>query len=100
MRKSTNTLTPAQVSRSAVDFRQPYLQFRAVGKVTGERSSCPSCSPLPHACPRSTETCGRLAKAPCEETFTAALSPQLLDLDALKRRVNAAFGFDSCRPGF
>ena len=37
------------------------------------------------------ETCGRLAKAPCEETFTAALSPQLLDLDALKRRVNAAF---------
>ena len=36
MRKSTDTLTPAQVYRFAIDFRQPHLQFRAVGKVTGE----------------------------------------------------------------
>ena len=37
------------------------------------------------------ETCRRLDKASCEETFTAALYPQLHDLNALKRRINAAF---------
>ena len=36
MRESTDTLTPAQVYRFAIDFCQPHLQFRAVGKVTGE----------------------------------------------------------------
>src|ERR1700687_2884909 len=36
-------------------------------------------------------TCRRLDKAPCDETFTAALDPQLHDLNALKRRINAAF---------
>jgi len=35
-------------------------------------------------------TCRRLAKAPYEETYTAALYPQLHDLNALKRRINAA----------
>lgn len=91
MRKSTNTLTPAQVYRSAIDFCQPHLRFRAVGKVTGEVLL----SVLFAAAARRSsihETCGRLAKAPCEETFTAALYPQLVDLDAIKRRVNAAFG--------
>lgn len=90
MRKSTNTLTPAQVYRFAVDFCQPYLKFRAVGKVTGEVIL----SVLFAAAARISsihETCGRLAKAPCEETFTAALYPQLLDVNLIKRRVNAAF---------
>jgi hypothetical protein len=90
MRKSTDTLTPAQVYRFAVDFCQPYLKFRAAGKVTGEVIL----SVLFAAAARISsihETCGRLAKAPCEETFTAALYPQLLDVNLIKRRVNAAF---------
>jgi hypothetical protein len=90
MHKFTNTLTPAQVYRFAIDFCQPHLRFRAVGKVTGEVIL----SVLFAAAARLSsihETCGRLAKAPCEETFTAALYPQLLDVDLIKRRVNAAF---------
>jgi hypothetical protein len=31
-REFTDTLTPAQVYRFAVDFRQPHLKFRTVGK--------------------------------------------------------------------
>jgi hypothetical protein len=90
MHKFTNTLTPAQVYRFAIDSCQPHLQFRAVGKVTGEVIL----SVLFAAAARLSsihETCGRLAKAPCEETFTAALYPQLLDVNLIKRRVNAAF---------
>ena len=34
MRKSTTTLTPAQVYRFASDFCQPHLDFQAKGKVT------------------------------------------------------------------
>ena len=81
MRKFTSTLTPAQVYRFAIDFCQPHLQFRAVGKVTGEVIL----SVLFAAAARISSihaTCGRLAKAPCEETFTAALYPQLHDLNA------------------
>jgi hypothetical protein len=91
MHKFTNTLTPAQVYRFAIDLCQPYLQFRTVGKVTAEVIL----SVLFAAAARISsihETCGRLAKAPCEETFTAALYPQLLDVDRIKRRVNAALG--------
>ena len=90
MRQSTNTLTPAQVYRFALEFCQPHLKFRTVGKVTGEVIL----SVLFAAAARISsihETCGRLAKAPCEETFTAALYPQLTDVNAIKRRVNAAF---------
>ena len=90
MRKSTDTLTPAQVYRFAVDFCRPYLQFRAVGKVAGEIIL----SVLFAAAARLSsihETCRRLDKAPCEETLTAALYPQLIDVDGVKRRVNAAF---------
>jgi putative transposase len=90
MHKFTNTLTPAQVYRYAIDFCQPHLRLRAVGKVTAEVIL----SVLFAAAARISsihETCGRLAKAPCEETFTAALYPQLLDLERIKRRVNDAF---------
>ena len=89
MHKFTSTLTPAQVSRFAVDFRQPYLGFHAVGKVTAEVLL----SALFTAAARISSisaTCRRLDKAPCEETFTAALDPQLHDLNALKGRINAA----------
>ena len=60
------------------------LRFRAVGKVTGEVIL----TVLFAAAARLSsihETCGRLAKAPCEETFTAALYPQLVDVDQIKR---------------
>jgi putative transposase len=91
MHKFTNTLTPTQVYRYAIDFCQPHLRFRTVGKVTGEVIL----SVLFAAAARISsihETCGRLAKAPCEETFTAALYPQLIDVDRIKRQVNAALG--------
>jgi putative transposase len=74
MHKFTNTLTPGQVYRYALDFCQPHLRFRTVGKVTGEVIL----SILFAAAARMSsihETCGRLAKAPCEETFTGALYP-------------------------
>ena len=90
MPKFTNTLTPAQVYRYAIDFCQPHRRFRAVAKVTGEVIL----SVLFAAAARISsihETCGRLAKAPCEETFTAALHPQLVDVEQIKRGVNAAF---------
>jgi hypothetical protein len=90
MRKSTDTLTSAQVYRFAVESCQPHLQFRAVGKVTAEVLL----SVLFAAAARISsihETCGRLAKAPCEETFTAALYPQLAEVERTQRRVNAAF---------
>src|SRR3954470_19253139 len=91
MHTSTNTMTPGQVYRYAIDLCQPHLRFRTVGKVTGEVIL----SILFAAAARMSsihETCGRLAKAPCEETFTGALYPQLIDVDRIKRRVNAAFG--------
>jgi putative transposase len=37
------------------------------------------------------ETCRRLAGAPCEETYAQALYAQLFCLEELKRKVNAAF---------
>src|ERR1700694_5584955 len=91
MHEFTNTLTPTQVYRYALDFCQPYLQFRTVGKVTGEVIL----SVLFAAAARLSsihETCRRLAQATCEETFTGALYPQLLDVERIKRQVNAALG--------
>jgi hypothetical protein len=91
MHTSTNTMTPGQVYRYAIDLCQPHLRFRTVGKVTGEVIL----SILFAAAARMSsihETCGRLAKAPCEETFTGALYPQLIDVDRIQRQVNAAFG--------
>ena len=90
MRKSTSTLTPAQVSRFAVDFCQPYLRFHTVGKVTAEVLLTVLFAAAARLSSISA-TCRRLKDAPCEETFAAALSPQLLDVDALRRRINAAF---------
>ena len=37
------------------------------------------------------ETCGRLAGAPCEETYAKALYANLFCLEQLKRKVNASF---------
>jgi Transposase DDE domain len=90
MRESTSTLTPAQVYRYATDFCQPHLDFQAKGKVTATIlltvlfAAAARCSSI-------SETCRRLAGAPCEETYSQALYAQLFCLEQLKRRVNAAF---------
>jgi len=90
MRKSTDTLTPAQVYRFAVDFCQPHLDFQAKGKVTATILL----TVLFAAAARISsihETCCRLANVPSEETFSKALYAQLFCLEQLKRKVNAAF---------
>jgi hypothetical protein len=90
MRKSTTTLTPAQVYRFAIDFCQPHLAFRTVGKVTAEVLL----SVLFAAAARISsisETCRRLKDAPGETTFAQALYANLGDRERLQRRINAAF---------
>jgi hypothetical protein len=90
MRKSTSTLTPAQVDRFAIAFCQPHLAFGSVGKVTAEVLL----SVLFAAAARISsisETCRRLKDAPCQETYSKALYAQLYSLEQLKRRINAAF---------
>jgi hypothetical protein len=90
MRKSTTALTPAQVYRCAIDFCQPYLDFRGKGKVTATVlltvlfAAAARCSSI-------SETCRRLREAPCEETYAGALYAELFCLEQLKRKVNAAF---------
>jgi len=74
MHKFTNTLTPTQVSRFAVDFCQPHLQFRAVGKVTAEVPlTIPVRCRRPHLLDRRDVPSAQ--RRPCEETFTAGAAP-------------------------
>src|SRR5262249_19369432 len=90
MRKSTTTLTPAQVYRCAVDFCQPHLDFQAKGKVTAT-----TLLPVPFAAAARvssiSEPCRRLAGVPSERTYANALYANLFCLEQLKRKVNAAF---------
>jgi hypothetical protein len=90
MRKSTTTLTPAQVYRCAIDFCQPHLDFRGKGKVTATVLLTVLFAAAARLSSIS-ETCGRLASAPCEETYAKALYANLFCLEQLKRKVNAAF---------
>jgi hypothetical protein len=90
MHKSTNTLTPAQVYRFAVDFCQPYLDFQSRGKVTATVLLTVLFAAAARVSSIS-ETCGRLRDAPCEETYGKALYANLFCLEELKRKVNAAF---------
>jgi hypothetical protein len=90
MRKSTTALTPAQVYRSAIAFCQPHLDLRGQGKVTATIlltvlfAAAARCSSI-------SETCDRLDGVPGETTYANALYANLFCLEALKRRVNAAF---------
>jgi hypothetical protein len=90
MRKSTTPLTPAQVYRCAIDFCQPHLDFRGKGKVTATVLLTVLFAAAARLSSIS-ETCGRLAGAPCEETYAKALYANLFCLEQLKRKVNAAF---------
>ncbi len=90
MRKSTTTLTPAQVYRFAVDFCQPHLDFRGKGKVTATVLLTVLFAAAARISSIS-ETCRRLRDAPCEETYANALYAELFCLEQLKCKVNAAF---------
>ena len=90
MRKFTDTLTPSQVYRFAIDFCQPHLAFRSVGKVTADVLLTVLFAAAARISSIS-ETCQRLTKAPHEETYAKALYANLFSLEELKRRVNASF---------
>ena len=90
MRKSTTTLTPAKVYRFASDFCQPHLDFQAKGKVTATILLMVLFAAAARISSIS-ETCRRLTDVPSEEIYAKALYTQLFCLEALKRKVNAAF---------
>jgi Transposase DDE domain len=90
MRKSTTPLTPAQVYRFAVDFCQPHLDLQPAGKVTATILLTVLFAAAARISSIS-ETCHRLAGAPCEQTYAEALYANLFCLEQLKRKVNAAF---------
>ena len=80
MRKSTTTLTPAQVYRFASDFCQPHLDFQAKGKVTATILLTVLFAAAARISSIS-ETCRRLADVPSEETYAKALYAQLFCLE-------------------
>src|SRR6266545_7812574 len=89
MHKFTNTLTPAQVYRYAVECCQPHLKLRDAKRVTAQMLL----TILFAAAARITslsDTCKRLRGVPDEELVAAALYETLPDYATLKRRVNAA----------
>src|SRR3954452_13610726 len=90
MRKSTTALTPAQVYRFALDFCQPHLNFRGKGKATATVLLTVLFAAAARVSSIS-ETCRRLADAPCEETYGTALYAELFCLEQLKSKINAAF---------
>jgi hypothetical protein len=72
MHKFTNTLTPTQVYRFAVDFCQPHLGFRTIGKVTAEVFLTVLFAAAARISSVS-ETCRRLSNVPYEDTFSRSL---------------------------
>jgi hypothetical protein len=90
MRKSTTTLTPAQVYRCAIDFCQPHLDLRGQGKVTATILLTVLFAAAARISSIS-ETCDRLADGPGETAYANALYANLFCLEQLKRKVNAAF---------
>ena len=89
MHKFTNTLTPAQVYRYAVECCQPHLGLRDAKRVTARMlltilfAAAARISSL-------SESCKRLRGVPDEEVVVASLYETLPDYNLLKRRVNAA----------
>ena len=68
MHKSTDTLTPAQVYRFAVDFCQPYLRFHAVGKVTAHVDTTNFAGPIFCTSPRPCSASSRRDQNPSGKT--------------------------------
>lgn len=90
MRKSTTTLTPAQVYRFAIEFCQPHLDLHGKGKVTATILLTVLFAAAARISSIS-ETCGRLSDGPGETAYANALYANLFCLEQLKRKVNAAF---------
>jgi hypothetical protein len=89
MRKSTTTLTPAQVYRYAVQVFQPFLKLRGTKAVPSSMiltilfAAAARISSL-------SDTCQRLRRVPDEHAVAEALYSGLPAYDALKRQVNSA----------
>jgi Transposase DDE domain len=89
MRKSTNSLAPAQVYRYAVQVIQPYLKFRDTANVTGSMVLTVLFAAAARISSLS-DTCQRLRGVPDEHAVASALYSSLPAYNALKRQVNAA----------
>ena len=89
MHKFTNTLTPAQVYRYAVECCQPHLKLRDAKRVTARMLLTILFAATARISSLS-DTCKRLRGVPDEEVVAAALYETLPDYNLLKRQVNAA----------
>src|SRR5260370_28798365 len=85
MRKFTNTLTPAQVYRYAVECCQPHLKLRDAKRVTARMlltilfAAAARISSL-------SDTCKRLRGVPVEQVVAAALYETLPGYNLLQRQ--------------
>ena len=68
MRKFTDTVAPSHIYHFAIDFCQPNLAFRSVGKVTAEVLLTVLFAAAARISSIS-ETCRRLGTTPHEETY-------------------------------
>jgi IS4 transposase len=89
MRKSTSTLTPAQVYRYAVQAFQPHLKLSNAKGVAAETILTVLFAAAARISSLS-DTCRRLRSVPDEHVVAEALYSTLPDYDRLRRRVQAA----------
>jgi Transposase DDE domain len=89
MRKSTSTLTPAQVYRYAIQAFQPHLKLSNAKGVAAEMILTVLFAAAARISSLS-DTCQRLRGVPDEHVVAEALYSTLPDYDRLRRRVQAA----------
>src|SRR5512142_889295 len=89
MRKSTDTLTPAQVYRYAVQACQPHLNLRDTKKVAGQMILTVLFAAAARVSSLS-DTCRRLRGVPDEHIIAQALYSTLPSYHLLQRQVQAA----------
>lgn len=89
MRKSTSTLTPAQVYRYAVQTFQPHLKLSNAKGVVAETILTVLFAAAARISSLS-DTCQRLRDVPDEHVVAEALYSTLPDYNRLRRRVQAA----------
>jgi Transposase DDE domain len=89
MRKSTNTLTPAQVYRYAVQTFQPHLKLSDAKGVVAETILTVLFAAAARISSLS-DTCQRLRGVPDEHVVAEALYSTLPEYDRLRRRAQAA----------
>src|SRR5512135_3003411 len=89
MPKSTNALTPVQVSRYAVQAFQPHLKLRDAKRVAAPMILTVLFAAASRISSLS-DTCRRLRGIPDEHIVAEALYSTLPEYDRLRRRVQAA----------